>query len=61
MVGAKYGFGNAKSFNGKVSYIFDHDPRFNVDTQVANAVTSFLINDKHIIRTEAGLSHEKGL
>lgn len=61
MVGAKYGFGNAKSFNGKVSYIFDHDPRFNVDTQVANTVSSFLINDKHIIRTEVGLSHEKGL
>ena len=61
MVGAKYGFGNSKSFNGKVSYIYDHDPRFNVDTQVANAVSSFVINDKHTIRTEAGLSHEKGL
>lgn len=61
MAGAKYGFGNTKTFNGKVSYIFDHDPRFNIDTQVANAVTSFVINDKHIIRTEAGLSHEKGL
>jgi hypothetical protein len=61
MVGAKYGFGNGKSFNGKVSYIFDHDPRFDVDTQVANAAASFLINDKHTIRTEMGLSHEKGL
>lgn len=61
MAGAKYSFSNSKSFNGKVSYIFDHDPRFNIDTQVANAVTSFLINDKHTIRTEAGLSHEKGL
>lgn len=61
IAGAKYGFGNAKSFTGKVSYIFDHDPRFNVDTQVTNATTSFLINDKHVIRTEAGLSHEKGL
>lgn len=61
MVGAKYAFGNAKSFNGKVSYIFDHDPRFNVDTQVANAVTSLLINEKHIIRTEVGVSNEKGL
>jgi len=61
IAGAKYNFGNAKSFSGKVSYLFDHDPRFNVDTQVANAVTSFLINDKHTIRTEAGLSHEKGL
>ncbi len=61
VVGAKYSFGNTKSFNGKVSYIFDHDPRFNVETQVADAVTSFLINDKHTIRTEVGLSHEKGL
>ena len=61
IVGGKYGFGNAKSFNGKVSYIFDHDPRLNIDTQVANAVTSFLISDKHTIRTELGLSNEKGL
>lgn len=61
MLGAKYNFGNAKSFNGKVSYLFDRDPRLNVETQVANAVTSFLINDKNTIRTEAGLSHEKGL
>lgn len=61
MAGAKYAFGNAKSFNGKVSYIFDHDPRTNVDTQVANAVTSLLINEKHTLRTELGLSNEKGL
>jgi hypothetical protein len=61
MVGAKYGFGNTKSFNGKVSYIFDHDPRFNIDTQVANTVTSFLINERNTIRTEMGLSHEQGL
>lgn len=61
MAGAKYAFGNAKSFNGKVSYIFEHDPRFNVDTQIANAVTSLLINDKNAIRTELGVSHEKGL
>lgn len=61
IVGTKYGFGNARSFNGKVSYIFDHDPRLNIDTQVANAVTSFLLNDKHTIRTELGLSNEKGL
>ena len=61
MAGAKYSFGNTKNFNGKVSYVFDHDPRFGVDTQVANVVTSFLINDQHNIRTEVGLSHEKGL
>lgn len=61
IMGAKYGFGNTKSFNGKVSYIFDHDPRLNIDTQVANAVTSFLLNNKHTIRTELGLSNEKGL
>ena len=61
MVGTKYGFGNGTSFNGKVSYLFDHDPRFNVDTQVANGVTSLLLNDKHSIRMEMGVSHEKGL
>ncbi|MCY0979250.1 hypothetical protein PGH12_01740 [Chryseobacterium wangxinyae] len=61
IVGAKYGFGNTKSFSGKVSYIFDHDPRLHVDTQLASTVTSFLINEKHTIRTEVGLSHEKGL
>ncbi|WP_223810806.1 fimbria/pilus outer membrane usher protein [Paenimyroides baculatum] len=61
MVGSKYSFGNAKSFNGKVSYLFAHDPRFSIDTHVANAVTSFVINNKHIIRTEGGISHEKGL
>lgn len=61
MAGAKYAFGNGTSFNGKVSYLFDHDPRFNVDTQVANGAASFSIGDKHTIRTEVGLSHEKGL
>ena len=61
MAGTKYSFGNAKSFNGKVSYLFAHDPRFSIDSHVANAVTSFVINNKHIIRTEAGISHEKGL
>ncbi len=61
MAGTKYSFGNAKSFNGKVSYLFAHDPRFSIDTHVANAVTSFVINNKHVIRTEAGISHEKGL
>ena len=61
IVGGKYSFGNSKSFTGKVSYLFDHDPRFNVDTQVANATTSLLINDKHTIRTELGFSNEKGL
>lgn len=61
MMGAKYAFGNAKSFSGKISYVFDHDPRLSVDTQVVNAVTSLLIDDKHTLRTELGLSQEKGL
>lgn len=61
MGGAKYTFTKSKSFNGKISYVFDHDPRVNVDTQVANATTSISIQDKHHIRTELGLSHEKGL
>ena len=61
LIGAKYGFGNGKSFIGKVSYLYDHDPRFNVDTQVANATSSIIINEKHTISAEVGFSHEKGL
>ncbi len=61
MTGAKYSFGETKKFNGKVSYLFDHDPRLSINTQVTNAFTSFVVGDKHNFRTELGFSHEKGL
>ena len=61
MAGAKYSFGDKKNFKAKVSYLFDHDPRLSINTQVTNAVTSFAIKDQHNFRTELGLSYEKGL
>lgn len=61
MAGGKYSFSNGKSYNGKVSYLWDHDARLGVENQVANAVSSILINDNHTLRAEVGLSHEKGL
>lgn len=61
LAGAKYSFGDPKGFNGKFSYIFEHDPRLSVDSQVANLNSSFSVNEKHNFSLEAGLSHEKGL
>lgn len=60
MAGAKYSFGKTKNFTGKISYLYDKDPRQSVDTQVANIVTSLIMKDQHNLRTELGLSHEKG-
>ncbi|MCM4167647.1 hypothetical protein DHD08_08125 [Arenibacter sp. H213] len=61
MAGAKYSFGNPKAFNGKLSYIFEHDPRLSIDTQVANLASSFSLSEQHNFRVEAGLSQEKGI
>ncbi|MEM0518014.1 hypothetical protein [Aequorivita flava] len=60
LAGAKYSFGDSKDFNGKVSYVFDHDPRSETDSQVASFVSSFALNSAHNFRVETGLSHEKG-
>ena len=61
MAGVKYSFGKTKNFTGKISYLYDNDPRQSIDTQVANIVTSLIMKDQHNLRTELGLSHEKGL
>ena len=61
MAGAKYSFGSSKNFTGKISYLYDNDPRQSIDTQIANMVTALVISDKHNLRSEIGLSHEKGL
>src|SRR5690606_1522572 len=61
MVGGKYQFGGTNSMNGKVSYLFDHDPRQSINSHVANFVSSFDIRDQHNIGLEAGVSSEKGL
>lgn len=61
MAGAKYSFGQPKTFNGKVSYLFDHDPRRSISSHVAHFVSSYNLHNKHHFGWEAGLSHEKGL
>ncbi|GGW30206.1 hypothetical protein GCM10007383_14360 [Arenibacter certesii] len=61
MAGAKYSFGSSNNFNGKLSYIFERDPRLSIDTQVANLTSLFSISEQHNFRLEGGLSHEKGL
>ncbi|MBY5957977.1 hypothetical protein KUV50_07545 [Membranicola marinus] len=60
MVGAKYLYGEREGFNGKVSYIYDHDPRLSITTHVTNFSSSAPLSSGHNLRFEAGLSHEKG-
>ncbi|MGC1632724.1 MAG: hypothetical protein WA749_11500 [Gelidibacter sp.] len=60
MAGAKYSFGALTNFNGKMSYVYDHDPRQSIETHVTNFVSAFVLNDQHQFRTEVGLSHELG-
>ncbi|MGO3156495.1 MAG: hypothetical protein ACTIK4_13020, partial [Mesonia sp.] len=61
VLAAKYEYGEIKGLHGKVSYLFDHNPRLNTDTQVANSASSFSLDSIHNFTVEAGLSHEKGL
>lgn len=60
-MGAKYSFGHYNGFNGKVSYLFDHDPLASVDAHLAHYNSAFKLNTHHNFRIEAGMSHEKGL
>lgn len=60
IAGAKYSFGHTKTFMGKFSYIFDHNPRLNTDTQVAHLMSSFVLDSLHQFRIEGGISHERG-
>ncbi|MGV8815452.1 MAG: hypothetical protein ACOH2D_15220 [Gelidibacter sp.] len=60
MAGAKYSFGALNNFNGKWSYVYDHDPRQAIETHVTNFASAFVLNDQHRFRTEVGLSHEFG-
>mgnify|MGYP003646927273 CR=1 FL=1 len=60
LAGAKYKFGDAKKFQGKLSYVFDHNPRAQTDSQVANLLTAFVLDSLHRFKVETGVSHEKG-
>ena len=61
MLGAKYSFGNTPSFYGKVSYLFEHDPRLHTDTQVTHFTSNFTYEENHHFKGTAALSNEKGL
>ena len=61
LAGAKYIFGVHSKFNGKISYIFDHNSRLQTNTHVANLVSSFAWNTIHNFRLEVGASQERGL
>ncbi|MEM8521253.1 hypothetical protein RCH19_001243 [Flavobacterium sp. PL12] len=58
-IGAKYSFGDYNSFNGKISYLFDHDPRLSIDSQIMHYSSGFQITENHNFRIETGLSHEQ--
>ncbi|WP_150452433.1 SdrD B-like domain-containing protein [Arenibacter lacus] len=60
VAGAKFSFGETSDFKGKVSYVFDHNPLLNIDTQVAKVSTAFVLDSIHRISIETGLSHERG-
>lgn len=61
IAGTKYSFGTPNGFSGKLSYIFDHNPRMQINSQVANFASSFVLNSLHTFRVEGGVSNEKGL
>ncbi len=60
IAGTKFSFGSAGALRGKISYVFDHNPRLETDSQVAHATTTFTVGSGHNFRAEGGLSHEKG-
>lgn len=61
MAGAKYSFFGEKTYSGKASYLFDHDPRRSINSHVGHFVSSYNLDNRHHFRMEAGLSNEKGL
>ncbi|MCZ4317489.1 hypothetical protein O4H26_00635 [Aequorivita viscosa] len=61
IAGAKYSFGELKGLHGKASYIFDHNPRLDTDTQVASFASALSLNSQNNLSLETGISHERGL
>ena len=57
---AKYSFGTSTNYNGKVSYLYDHDPLLSIDSHIGHYTSAFTLRENHNLRLEAGLSHEKG-
>ncbi len=61
IVGAKYQFGTVNTFNGKVSYLFDHNPRLETESHLAHGTSTFKLDSIHNFQLDAGLSYERGL
>ena len=61
LAGAKYSFEDLQGLSGKVSYVFDHNPRLDTDSQVASFVSSFALDSIHNFRVQTGVSHERGI
>ena len=61
IIGAKYQFGTTNSYNGKISYLFDHNPRLETDSHLIQGATNFKLDSIHNFEIHAGLSHERGL
>lgn len=61
LIGLKYGIDRPGVWSGKASYIFDHDDRLSINSQVAHFSSTFTGNDRHTMSFHAGLSQEKGL
>ncbi|RQP13392.1 MAG: hypothetical protein EAS48_03910 [Chryseobacterium sp.] len=60
MAGTKYSFSRNKKFSGKLSYLFDDNDRLATQAQVADFVSALTLNEKHKLRIETGVSHERG-
>lgn len=58
-IATKYSFGEYKTFNGKVSYLFDHDPRLSIDSHITHFSSAFQVAKNHSFRVETGASHEE--
>ena len=61
IVGAKYEYGDPNLFNGKISYLFDHNPRLEINSHLAHWESSFKLDSIHSFQVETGVSHELGL
>lgn len=60
IAGAKYQFGSRKNVHGKVSYLFDNNPRLKTNSQLANWASTFRLDSLQTLQVEGGVSFEKG-
>ena len=59
-IATKYSFGESNKFKGKVSYLFDHDPRLSIDSHISHFSSAFHVTKNHNFIVETGASQEGG-